>query len=96
MMTMPHRGLMDKVDERIQDARQALEQVGEDLQERRQRWQQIESICGISIRSENSLMSPVYKKNMEVIDELETSSSGSDPASKSFSFQSEPSSRSSQ
>ena len=39
---------MDEVDAKMRDARMALEEVREDLKERRHRWQCIELACGVS------------------------------------------------
>lgn len=69
VMSSTNEGLMDSVDERIADARQALEELGSNLRERRQRWQRIEVLCGVSLRMEGA--SPVV--NLDVIDERESS-----------------------
>jgi len=62
-------GLVLTVDARIADARRALEELGTNLRERRQRWQRIEMLCGASLRVDVS--SSV--SNLDIIDERESS-----------------------
>ena len=45
---LAHSGSMDEVDAKMRDARLALEEVREDLKERRLRWHHIELSCGVS------------------------------------------------
>ncbi|XP_045205289.2 stromal interaction molecule homolog isoform X2 [Mercenaria mercenaria] len=42
---------IDDIDQRIVQARMALEEIKHDMQERQQRWQSIESYCGFPIRT---------------------------------------------
>ncbi|XP_060603930.1 stromal interaction molecule homolog isoform X2 [Ruditapes philippinarum] len=42
---------IDDIDQRIVQARMALEEIKHDMQERQQRWQSIESFCGFPIRT---------------------------------------------
>ena len=48
---LAHSGNMDEVDAKMRDAKLALEEVREDLKERRARWSAIESACGCSFTS---------------------------------------------
>ena len=51
-MRVAHSGNMDEVDAKMRDAKLALEEVREDLKERRVRWQHIELVCGVSFMPE--------------------------------------------
>ncbi|KAL3879200.1 hypothetical protein ACJMK2_031508 [Sinanodonta woodiana] len=42
---------MDEIDQRIMQARSSLEEVRHDLQERQQRWQTIEALCGFPVKT---------------------------------------------
>ncbi|XP_013407301.1 stromal interaction molecule 1-like [Lingula anatina] len=48
-LRLAHSSSIDDVDRRIIDARSSLEEVGRDLQERLQRWRQIEELTGFAI-----------------------------------------------
>ncbi|KAL8594598.1 hypothetical protein ACOMHN_002153 [Nucella lapillus] len=49
-LRMAHSNSLDEIDQRIFDAKMALEEVKQDLQERLQRWHTIEHLCGFPER----------------------------------------------
>ncbi|KAK7465238.1 hypothetical protein BaRGS_00037608, partial [Batillaria attramentaria] len=54
-LRMAHSNSIDEIDQRILDARMALEEVKQDLQERLHRWHTIERLCGFPIISNPGL-----------------------------------------
>ncbi|XP_048240744.1 stromal interaction molecule 1-like isoform X9 [Haliotis rufescens] len=54
-LRMAHGNSLDDIDQRILIARQAFEEVKQDLQERLHRWQTIEELCGFIIMSNPGL-----------------------------------------
>ncbi|XP_067664145.1 stromal interaction molecule 1-like isoform X3 [Haliotis asinina] len=54
-LRMAHGNSLDDIDQRILTARQAFEEVKQDLQERLHRWQTIEQLCGFVIMSNPGL-----------------------------------------
>ncbi|XP_046554272.1 stromal interaction molecule 1-like isoform X2 [Haliotis rubra] len=54
-LRMAHGNSLDDIDQRILTARQAFEEVKQDLQERLHRWQTIEELCGFIIMSNPGL-----------------------------------------
>ncbi|KAL5011645.1 hypothetical protein ScPMuIL_010196 [Solemya velum] len=55
-LRMAHNNSIDDIDQRIVAARNAMEEVRQDLQERLQRWNNIEEICGFPIVSNPGLI----------------------------------------
>uniref|UniRef100_A0A0B7AB36 STIM1/2 Orai1-activating region domain-containing protein n=1 Tax=Arion vulgaris TaxID=1028688 RepID=A0A0B7AB36_9EUPU len=56
-LRMAHSNSLDDIDQSILDARAALEEVKQDLQERLHRWHTIEVLCGFPIISNSGLTS---------------------------------------
>ncbi|XP_076468369.1 stromal interaction molecule homolog [Babylonia areolata] len=54
-LRMAHGNSLDVIDQHILDARVALEEVKQDLQERLQRWHTIERLCGFPVISNSGL-----------------------------------------
>ncbi|KAL8559566.1 hypothetical protein ACOMHN_018729 [Nucella lapillus] len=54
-LRMAHSNSLDEIDQRILDAKVALEEVKQDLQERLHRWHTIERLCGFPIISNPGL-----------------------------------------
>ncbi|KAK6975649.1 stromal interaction molecule 2-like isoform X2 [Biomphalaria glabrata] len=55
-LRMAHSNSLDDIDQSILDARAALEEVKQDLQERLHRWHTIELLCGFSVISNPGLL----------------------------------------
>jgi len=61
---LAHSGNMDEVDAKMRDAKLALEEVREDLKERRLRWHQIELTCGVSFAQDGGRSLQESRRNL--------------------------------